>query len=341
MRSSDSARGDDSVARVALRLVVFCVPLALAWLGLEWGMKRVPNSYSMKRAGLEALSAEVDTVIVGSSNAYFGISPALLSGSAFNLANVSQSLYYDDLLLTQLAPRLPKLKRVLVPISYISLSFQLYDSVEYWRQYYYQHVWGMRPPREEDRTNVRMWSLVALYSPRLSLNAARKGFKASLAPEVDGRGWYPVPAEHFPADLSDEAARVPLARHHGMMHAKNEPANVASLEHLLSLLRQRNVEVVLVTLPVWRSYADGMKPEVWARTQATLERLTQKYGARYLSFLREPRLEAEDFHDPDHLNARGAVRFTQMLNVVLESSGQVAVPPRGDGAVSHSSPDAR
>jgi hypothetical protein len=162
-----------------------------------------------------------------------------------------------------------------------------------------------------------MWSLVALHSPLRSLQSASKGFKASLAPEVDARGWFHAPTQLRPPDLSQNSARLTIARHHLGRHAENEPTNLALLEHLISTLRERKVEVVLVTLPVWKTYAEEMRADEWARTQATFEQLAKKHGARYLSFLREPRLEAADFLDTDHLNAQGAVRFTRMLNEAL------------------------
>ena len=343
MLNSEQACVDGSLGSFAKRVVLFCLPLALAWLGLEWGMTTVPNSHSLKQTRLETLRSEVDTLIVGSSRAYYGISPWQLSGSAFNLANVSQTLYYDDQLLTQQAPRLAKLRRVIVEVSYFSLGLELHDTDEDWRQYYYQHVWGIPPQRQEDRNDIRMWSLVALYSPRSSLSIAGHSF-ASLAPEVDARGWYaPTTTQPSTPDLGEAAAAVPLARHHRMMRASSEPANTAALEHLISMLRKLRVEVVLVTLPVWHTYADGMRPDGWARSQAIFERVSQEYGARYRSFLREPRLEPPDFLDTDHLSMRGAIRFTQMLNGLMDAPG-ARVPQftsRNPGPAQRRKPEAR
>ncbi len=326
MRNSEVPIQETSIFRLWLQLFLFCIPLALGWAVFEWGLAKVPNSHSVKRARLEAFAPELDTLIVGSSSAYYGISPAQLSGSAFNVANVSQTLYYDDHLVTQLLPRLTRLQRVIVSVSYISLFFQLHDSEQLWRQYYYQHDWGIPPPRLRDRADARMWSRVALYGPRLALNLASNGFKTSLAQDVDERGWYQVPGQPRQPDLGPAAAQKRLAYHHSIMHAENMPANLDSLDHLLSFLRQRSIDVTLVALPVWTTYADGMKAAYWDRTEETFEQLAQKYGARYISHLREPRLTSEDFADVDHLNARGAVHFTELLN--SELGKPKAGPPR-------------
>lgn len=303
----------------ALRLAAFLAPLAVLLAVLEWGMARVPDSHTLKRERLAALAGEVDTLVLGASESYYGITPRGLSGTAVNLANTSQALYYDDALVRLWAERLPRLRRVIIPVSYFTLFFQLHDHPESWRQYQFAQAWGIPPQRPVDRLDVRRWSRVALYSPRVALEQLRAGFRGTLAPEVDDRGWYRVP-DDVRYDLSPAGAREPLARHHGYMHPEYLAANAALLEDAVAVLRRRGVEVVLLTMPVWPSYQAGMRPAYRAQTEAVLARLVQRYGARRLSFLHEPRLTAEDFMDCDHLSARGAVRFTALLDAALRGA---------------------
>jgi hypothetical protein len=319
MRSSDPSAAADSLSDLWMRLFAFGLPLVLAWAFMELCMAQVPNSYSMKREQLRTLGSGVDTVIVGSSNAYWGISSEALSGSAFNLANVSQTLYYDDRLL-------PNLKRVLVSVSYISLFMRFTrGEVESWRQYYYQQEWGIPPRLLEDRLDVRMWSRLALAMPPLplgslgdGLKALRSGIKTQTVTGMDKSGWW---RESWQAgNLSPEAAAINLTRHHGLMHESNLAGNLASLEHLFTILNQRNVEVVLVTLPVWHTYADGMRADTWDRAVRNYERLAREQGGRYLCFLHTPQLLPEEFYDPDHLNTRGAIHFTAILKAALDET---------------------
>jgi hypothetical protein len=305
--------------RLWARLAVFALPLVLGLGVLEWGMRRVPNSHSVKRDRLAAVAGDVETLVLGSSEAYYGIAAGEFSSPAFNLANYSQTLYYDDQVLARVLQSLPKLRRVVIPISYFTLYYQLYDHDEDWRQYGYAQEWGIPPARTADRWDLRMWSRVALYAPRVALEAARARFRTNLAPETDAHGWYEVRDREVTWDLSAASAALPLRRHHGWMKLVHEPANLAALEHLLAQLRSRDIEAVLVTTPVWPTYEAGMRPAYVERTAATIRRLQREYGVRYLSFLHEPRLHEEDFHDSSHLNARGARRFTHLLEAALEA----------------------
>jgi hypothetical protein len=304
------------MSRLWLRMLVFVVPLAFGWTFLEWGMLRVTNSASWKRERLHAIASEVDTLILGSSEAYYGIEPRHLSGTAFNLANTSQSLYYDQQLVEKVLGELPRLRRVIVPVSYFTLYFQLHDHLESWRQYQYSQEWYIPLQRPIDAGNVRLWSRVALYTPRTALEALRKRFRLNLAPRVDDRGWYRVPDEDR-WGLGPDEARGRIAVHHGFMHDEYLPENSAILDRLITTLRARGIEVVIVTTPVWPTYEAGMRPETWARARAVAEELSRKHGVRYLNFLHEPRMTAEDFEDSDHLDADGAVHFAQILDAAL------------------------
>jgi len=321
------------------RLLVFLATLAIGWGGLEWGMTKVSNSASVKRERLQTLAGEIDTLVLGSSETYYGISAHTLEGIAFNLANTAQSLYYDYELTKRVLPELPKLSRVLILVDYMSFYMELYDHPDGIRIYQYYQEWGIPLQRARDYVRPQLVSRVALYSPHLALEALMKGFDTSLATthdtsiataQIDDRGWYRVPDEDR-WGLTDKDARGRLAVHHGFMRQEYMPQNRAVLERLLEMLRQHGVEAVMLTTPVWHTYQSNMRQEQWQRTKATVEELARKHGATYLDFQHEPRLVAADFEDADHLNADGAVRFARILNEKL------GAPPvrRRDPAAAH------
>jgi hypothetical protein len=294
-------------------------------------MSKVSNGASVKRERLQALAGEIDTLVLGSSEAYYGISVHALEGTAFNLANTAQSLYYDYELTKRVLPELPKLRRVLILVNYSSFYMELYDHPDGIRIYQYYQEWGIPLQRARDYVSPDLVSRVALYSPNKALKALMEGFDTSIATtQVDDRGWYRVPDEDR-WGLTDKDARGRLAVHHGFMRQGYMPQNRAVLEQLLKMLRQRGVEAVMLTTPVWRTYRANMRQEQWQRAKATVEELARKHGATYLDFQHEPRLVAADFEDADHLNADGAVRFARILNEKL------GAPPvrRWDPAAAH------
>jgi hypothetical protein len=316
MPSSERPSGLGGVRAFWSRLARFCAVVVLGWLVLEWGLCRMPNAASIKRDRLYALAGQIDTIILGGSETYYGISPHALAGTAFNLANWSQSLYFDYELTKKVLPDLPKLERAIVLVNYMSLYMELYDHPESPRQYQYVQEWGIPLQRPVDYLNLRVWSRVAQYSPHSALEELQKGFRGSLAPRVDDRGWYRVPDEDR-WGLGVEQAHSRLAVHHGFMKEKYFEGNTERLSQLIALLRGHGIDVVLVTTPVWETYRAGMRQDRWSRTKDVIERLAQRYGARYFNYQNEPRMKADDFEDADHLNADGAVKFAGILEQAM------------------------
>jgi hypothetical protein len=333
-----------------LRLLVFGLPLLLVWAGLECWTARMPDSYSIKYRNLAAHADEIDTLILGSSVADYGIAPQYLPGTAYNLANMAESLYYDDRLGTAVLPELPRLRRVIIAVNDLSLFYDMrYEKL---REYEYYRQWHIPPPSWGDRLDLRMWSAVALRSPSVAvqsfyhalLRASHgKGLKPPQPwPAIASDGWSPR-ADTDPARLEPAVVDRKLLYEELSMHRSDEANNLESLSHLLSLLRSHHIEVVLVVPPVWPQYAARMNKEFWDRAQRDLRGLAAKYDARYFSFLVSPQLGPADFLDADHLSRQGAIHFTQMLTAAIEQGelpkASMAGAPR-DASVAGASRDA-
>jgi hypothetical protein len=311
---------------VSFRLAGFCLPLVLAWIGLECWAVRVPNLYSAKRQQLERLTNDVDTLILGSSSAFFDIVPERLPGFAFNLAHVGESLYETDALAAHVVPMLPKLKRVIIQIQYGSLFYRALTDP--WRQFCYVQEWGIQPEKVQERLDCRMWSRLAVRTPAFYINFLIKSLRGLIRDgnfvchpsetfnidSIDNRGWWHPRQEGSGApDLSPAAAKFRLAAHHLDLRYEFEAQNIVYLDHLVSLFRQRNIEVVLVTVPVSQSYKAGMRPDYWNETQRVITQRTNNESVYYYSFLNVPQLEPKDYLDVDHLSTVGALHFTPLL----------------------------
>lgn len=320
MDSSDAVAPAAGTGGIWRRLTVFALSLLVGWAGLEWVMVMSPNSMSIKRNRLEAIAENVDTLILGSSETYYGLKPKALSGVAFNLASNAQTLYYDYELTKAFLSKLPHLGRAYVLVNYTSLYSQLYDYPESYRQYAYLQEFGIPLQRKVDYLDLRTVSRVLLYSPHGALERLLGGFENPRDRRIDERGWYRVPDEDR-WGLGRENAAQRIAVHHGFMRKKYLPDNLATLERLIQLLQQRHVQVVLITTPVYPTYRAQMLAQMWEPAKAAYEQVAAKYGVSYLNFLSEPRLQAADFEDADHLNADGAAHFAHILEERVGSAG--------------------
>ena len=90
------------------KILLLALPIVLVSAYLEHKLYQIPNSYNLKRTNFEHQLESIQTLILGSSHALNAINPAYLSTPTYNLANVSQSLDYDQLLTLKYLPQLPR-----------------------------------------------------------------------------------------------------------------------------------------------------------------------------------------------------------------------------------------
>ena len=117
-------------------IYISCVLIAtVCFLGTgEFIARSVPNPYKYKEEWMQQHHNEVETLVLGGSHTFYGIKPDLFEGISFNLANVTQLLQYDLYLLNRY--ECPKLKTVIIPISYSTLFCgELENGKEWYRGY--------------------------------------------------------------------------------------------------------------------------------------------------------------------------------------------------------------
>jgi hypothetical protein len=301
------------MVRWLLRCVVFALPLVALTAFTEVRMRTVPNSYTKKRAALERRAAGLEVLVLGSSHAFRGVAPVQLSAPALNLADLSQSLYYDQAMLQRNVERLPRLRAVILAVSYHSLWFQLNDSMDDPRVYYYRSYWGIAERTSREVWDPRHLGLVSSYDPATTMSALIRRFHVDLAPTVAEDGWSPHPQVSTSADLARSAADV-VTRHHSVMKAKHFGENVGYLQSIADLARARGLALMLVTLPVSRAYRACIDIARWAEARAAILSVTRESGCSYHNYIEDPRFSDADFADADHLNPAGARRFTGILD---------------------------
>ena len=109
--------------RFVIRASFFLIPLLVLVGYFEFRLNEVTNSFNFKRRHLEDQLDSIQLLVLGSSQATYGIDPDYFSVRAYNLSNPSQSIYYDTRLTLSYLSRLPQLEYVVIPISYFSLGY--------------------------------------------------------------------------------------------------------------------------------------------------------------------------------------------------------------------------
>jgi hypothetical protein len=312
--SGEASPRGGSAYRAVWRLALFCLPIALVVGVAEVGLRRVDNSYTKKLRALEQRKDELEVLVTGTSTGLYGIDPALFSAKGLNMANVSQSPYYDDALVRPRLGSLPKLRLLMVVLSTPSLEMRLGDSPEYWRQYWYERFWGIAPEVPHGPFDARQYSVAALYPRGVEVQAARRGFHYDVAPQITDSGFFPFVTDgHM---VTDTYAADRTLYHKSIMRPENLTRNVEALSRLVAAARARSLPIAVVLPPTSVHYQRMRDPEAFGRTVGALAQLRSE-GAKIANYLDDPRFDDGDFADPDHLGAKGAVKFSKVLDEEL------------------------
>lgn len=278
----------------------------------ELRLREIPNSYTVKRYYFEMNLDSLVVLILGSSHELEGINPVYLKMKGYNLSNGAQSLYYDKELILKYIYRMPKLKIVLVSISYFSLWYELYNFPESWREDSYYNFWGIRSNNSKF-FDLKRICYIDLYGTSFAQNAFRKNFKVTSDFYPDKNGWYFKKLD-YPFYPTDSLGKDRIRFHNTMMQDNVLENNVGYLETMLSEITKRKIIPVFITTPVHKTYYDNVDPEKIKVIEEEINKLCLKFHCKYFNYIKDPRFYDDDFDDEDHLNPKGAEKFTKILN---------------------------
>jgi hypothetical protein len=295
-----------------IKAVWFATPLLLFLAYMEFKLGGVQNNYNFKKACLENRLDSIEVLVLGSSQAMYGISPEFFSLKAFNLGNASQSLYYDTRLALKYYERMPSLTHVIITVSYFSFDYQVIDGPEKWRDFYYSQFWDIEYPGANNY-DIRNYSKIALYRPDSSFAYLLQDFDVSLVKcSVNGDLKMDTSDNHL--NISDSLGYERIRLHTTYNNEKHFNDNVSDLDFLVMQLKKNKIKPVIVTPPVFSTYykfADKIKVK---KNLEAINMICLKYNIEHYDYFNDSRFVQGDFFDNDHLNFVGAEKFTGILD---------------------------
>ena len=159
--------------------------------------------------------------------------------------------------------------------------------------------------------DVRHYSLIGTYSPVTVLKFALQRFNVNLTEGITESGWF-----NSNGTLSFRSESAVLKRiqfHHNSMNENNISQNTIILKQVTETLQQRNIGVVLISLPVDISYSRLMLPEKLRIIKQNVDSIANQYRINYYDYMNDSRFTLNDFEDYDHLNATGAAKFSKIV----------------------------
>ena len=293
----------------------FVVILFVVWLGFELFYRIVPNNYTVKDENVKKAYNNAEALIFGNSHAFYGLNPEYFSGKAFNISNVSQTLFHDKLLFDKHSGHFKNLKYVILCVEYTSLS-QTQEYVELkWRNYFYEAQMGLETGLISP-FDIKKYSLALVPRFSLSINSLQEYIKNGTLAECSAQGFGSLYNVHE-ANNSPEVAEVVVQKHEDGSMDFDE--NIKRIDVIIKKCSEKGIDVILVNMPVTAYYSKLVNTQKRNKIISVCKDEALKENVHYIDLFQDSRFETADFYDADHLNVKGAEKCSKILNSYIES----------------------
>lgn len=256
------------------KLLLLTFPFTVIFLYSEYRLSSLDNGYKFKRRALERQIGRCEILLLGSSHGVSGINPEYLTESAFNAANVSQTVFYDKEVLLKYIDSAKELETVVLPVSYFTLWSDSHTSKEAWREYFYYRFSDIKHP-ELNLLEPAAFSFIALYTPGKVKSYLLRNFDVNLVTNERDDGWRGYPAGEIKR-INYLTGKKRIELHHSNMLASSYTRNIKYLEEIMAAAEKREIEVVLVAMPVYRTYSKFTKEKYKLANLSAIKALREK-----------------------------------------------------------------
>ncbi len=285
-------------------IALFLLPLLIVAVALEFVAESIPNSYTHKRDYIEHHGAQIQTLILGSSNAYDGLNPSVLP-NAFNLSNSSQTLEDDYRLLAKYIDSMDSLQTVIVGLGYHLLGATTEDN----RRTYYTIYMDLYPRWPLSKYTFEVCNPEMLVKKIIKYAVSRDVTRCDSLGQRVGHtlGAAQSGAEWWNKDVLSLVENDKLEIGNCSLEIEE---NTRYLHAIVDLCNAHNVQPVIVLMPVMEEYKRQLPKEQVALMEDVLLSLGNSAVCINAS---EWEIPENGWYNATHLTKEASGEFTRKI----------------------------
>ncbi len=251
---------------------------------------------------------KADILIFGSSHAHRHYVPEVLekelNKTCYNAGAEGQQLLFHTALQEMVLKRTtPDVMILNIDDSFLYQSQVAYDRLSDLHPYYEDHTEELKPILEMKSSLVDLKLFFKSYQTNSTIVHA---FRYYISPQIDYKGYRPLYGKIIPE-------KIPLNKEENTTKEYVEvidPNFVNALKTFINNAREKKVHLVFVTSPTFdtRDYSEN-------ESFLLIKDIAEKQEVPLLNFFNDKQFykKPELFHDPSHLNDKGARLFSERL----------------------------
>lgn len=304
--------------------ILFTAPFILMIAGIELYVRYYPSTFNIKAKYLSNNNAIIETVVLGSSHNQNALNPAYFKSNTINLANAGQDIQLDAALFFKYIPKLPSVKEIILELDYHTME-EINDST-YFRLPWYNKFY-----------EIELYPISILH--RTSIYASSPSFfNKLLLDELNPRkirythNQYGFILNDFPGVMEDlkydtlliaETAFQRLKDKHKNKSTENFRENRTRIDSIINYCIANKIRIFLVSTPMYSTYIKNQIPEKNNRRYKYIDSLEQLPNTFYYNFENTDLFDVYDFKNDDHLNSKGAIKFSKIMNEIIQEKRKI------------------
>jgi hypothetical protein len=288
--------------------------------------------YKEKVNGLLEHANEIEILILGNSHATYGVDPNSFSTFAFNIANVGQSIYFDKELTLQNLKKLKTLKYVFISLDYHSLYFSNQRGERDIWSYYGNGI----KHASKDYTKADISPFLFGYDPKVSFSLLKKGILNKwkfrnhdffidydvelgvLLTDTIEKGYISFSGTESTFFNTNYYTNKINGFDYLINSSSEKKLVLNELDQLISTLQNNGVTPILFSTPTFKEYNTFLDSSIINNNLIDAEILCAKYNMKFWDYAIDHDFIKHEFFNPDHLNKKGAKRFSRILDSRLK-----------------------
>ncbi|WP_067149412.1 hypothetical protein [Pseudotamlana agarivorans] len=305
------------------KLIKFSLPVivvvAIFFTYAEYTLYCYPSAFQLKAKHFKQNKKNIDILILGSSHNQNAINPEIINDfSCSNLAFGGQDIRIDSALFNLVIKQLPKLKYIVLELSYHTLEHR--NNINYHRNSLYLRFYNLNLFNRN--INIKDYSIYLskpnLYNRFLNPFAKKTsvnkyGFATELTSNTPELNRFENLKYNENLILNDTSNM--FINRHKYEDIDAYKKNTSTICHLIDKCVNNDIIPIVISPPVYKNYFNSYIISKEKRRKDYINQILLKYPAMvYIDYEQDSRFIVTDFKDEDHLNPNGAKKFSMLLN---------------------------
>ncbi len=304
--------------KFVVHIIMFFIPVIMICITLELLTRNLPHRFAYIAQQIETEKDNIEVLVLGSSQMKRAINPEWMEKPTTSLTAASQHHNTDFKIYRSLRQRLPKLHTVVLELSYAHLELP-HNTDDFWKNSvfleYYKVDCFDRPTWFKDR-------LIYFSNPAFFSHAIHNHYLSSKKQHQFNK--YGFEQDRFEGlfsslDYNEEKIENTKVKVYAKMHKDVFSSNSTYLLGMLDTLADDRMNVILVNVPLYKSQLRKRAGAVVQRRDSLIDVIAERYRNVRLLEVETDTLgfNVNDFINFNHLNAKGAKKFTETLEKLI------------------------